>query len=198
MMYLYIILAVILVLLAVIITVPIRLTADYANGSYQLYMKIFGLKFDLSKFASRGKKGKKAKNDNTNPAQQQEADSDKKLMDKISSAYSLVMRIKNVYGSGRHFIVKRLVVENIYVNISFGTFDAALTGIATGAVWSVLYELLGLLTLAATVNNHKFNVDTVYDRSFFDINGGAILKFRIVSAVGILLWLLHNFNKYKE
>jgi len=33
----------------------------------------------------------------------------------------------------------------------------------TGVVWSLMYEMLGLLSIVTTVKDHSFNVDAVYD-----------------------------------
>ncbi len=194
MIYLYIILAVLLLCVAVLVTVPVKVIADYADGSYSLKVRVFGINIDPSVFAGKSKHNKKSK-----PEASPEQDTqDEALFDKINNAIKLVRRIKNVYNDSRHFVSKRFYVDNIYANISFGTWDAALTGIATGALWTLLYDLLGLLTTVATVNHHKFTVDTIYDRSFFDIKAGAVLKFRIIGIAGIALCVLHNLKKYKE
>ena len=196
MMYLYIILGVLLIALGVVVTVPIRVIADYADGSCRLKIKIFGITVDAERlgrhFTKKRKKNTKA------PSPQTEEEQDATLIDKINNACRLVRRIKNVYNDSRHFVSKRFYVDDIYANISFGTWDAALTGIATGAVWAMLYDVLGLLTTVATVNSHKFDVDSVYDRCFFDIRAGAVLKFRIAGIAGIALCVLYNLKKYKE
>lgn len=195
MVYLYIILAVLLLCVSVLVTVPVKVIADYADGSYSIKVRVFGINIDPSRFAGKSAHRKKPKQQKAQP--QQDAQ-DEALFDKINNAIKLVRRIKNVYNDSRHFVSKRFYADNIYVNISFGTWDAALSGIATGALWTLLYEVLGLLTTVATVNHHKFTVDTVYDRSFFDIKAGAVLKFRIIGIAGIALCVLHNLKKYKE
>ncbi len=195
MMYLYIVLGILFLALGVLVTVPIKVIADYADGSYRMKIKVFGISTDMEKLGKYFNKKKKPAKD-AQPKTEQEQDA--ALMDKINNAYKLVRRIANVYNDSRHFVSKRLYVDNIYVNISFGTWDAALTGMATGAVWALLYELMGLLTTVATVNNHKFDVDSIYDRCFFDIKAGAVLKFRIAGIAGIALCILHNLKKYKE
>lgn len=196
MMYLYIILGILLLTLGVLFTVPIKITADYADGTYRLKIKILGISADMEKLGKSFSKKKKKSTEEAQPVTADEQDA--ALMDKINNVYKLVCRIRNVYNDSRHFVSKRFYADNIYVNISFGTWDAALTGIATGAMWAMLYEILGFITTVATVNNHKFDVDSVYDRCFFDIKAGAVFKFRIVSVVGIALLILHNLKKYKE
>ena len=195
MVYLYIILAVLLLCVTVLITVPVRVIADYANGDYNLKVRIFGINIDPSVFAGKSKDDKKTKRQKAQPEHEPQ---DEALFAKINNSIKLVRRIRNVYNDSRHFVSKRFYADNIYVNISFGTWDAALTGIATGALWTLLYEVLGLLTTISTVNHHKFTVDTVYDRSFFDIKAGAVLKFRIIGVAGIAICLFYNLRKYKE
>ena len=196
MIYLYIILGFLLLALGVLITVPVKLIADYADGSCRLVIKIFGISADVQKLGKRFSKSKK----NSAPAPQAQSpeEQDEALIDKINNACKLVRRIRNVYNDSRHFVSKRFCAEDIYVNISFGTWDAALTGIATGAIWALLYDILGFLSTVATINNHKFDVDSVYDRSFFHIKAGAVFRFRIVGIAGIALCVLYNLKKYKE
>lgn len=196
MMYLYIVHGVLLLTLGVLVTVPIKVIADYADGSYQINIKVFGISMDVEKLGKRFSKKHKKPVEAEKP--QSEDEQDAALIDKINGACKLVRRIRNVYNDSRHFVSKHFYADNIYVNISFGTWDAALTGIATGAVWALLYDILGLITTVATVNNHKFDVDSVYDRCFFDIKAGAVFKFRIAGIAGIALCVLYNLKKYKE
>ena len=196
MMYLYIILGILLIALCMIAIVPIQVIADYAEGSCKLKIKVFGITTDVEIFGKIFSKKKKSSDKRATPETADEQD--ETLIDRINGAYNTVRRIINVYNDSRHFVSKRFYVDNIYASISFGTWDAALTGIATGTLWALLYELLGFLTTVATVNNHKFDVDSIYDRCFFDMKAGAVFKFRISSIAGIALCILHNYKKYKE
>ena len=58
-MYLYIILGVLLIALGVVVTVPIRVIADYADGSCRLKIKIFGITVDAERLGRHFTKKRK-------------------------------------------------------------------------------------------------------------------------------------------
>ena len=89
-------------------------------------------------------------------------------------------------------------IDGIYKAMRFAVPDGTDLRSLMYATISMLYDVLGLLTTVATVNSHKFDVDSVYDRCFFDIRAGAVLKFRIAGIAGIALCVLYNLKKYKE
>ena len=194
MIYLYIVLAVVAVLLLFLLFVPIRLYAAYQNKSYALKLHFAGITINLKRFINKGLPGNKKQKAKHEPTQMQE----KKLAQKITDIYNKVVYIKNVYNASSKAISKGFITQNIEVVISFGTSDAALTGMLTGAMWALLYELLGLLTILSTVKEHKFNVDSVYDRFVFDATAKVTFKIKLISAIRILITVLYNLKKYKK
>ncbi len=192
MIYLYIVLAVILALLLFLLFVPIHFDAAYQNKSYTLKLRFAGITFDLKRFIN--KQTKKKQQPKPEPIEKQE----QKLVQKITDIYNKLVYIKNVYSASSKAISKGFITQNIEVSICFGTSDAALTGMLTGAIWALLYELLGLLTILSTVKEHKFNVDSVYDRYAFDVTAKATFKIRLISAIRILITVLYNLKRYKR
>ena len=89
------------------------------------------------------------------------------------------------------------ISADLTLSLSFGLYDAALTGIATGAVWTLLYELLGLISTIALIEKHSFNVDPVFDKAVFKAEGICIFSFRPVNIIGILIHILRKYNKVK-
>ena len=193
MIYLYIILGIILALLLFLLFVPIRLHLGYENKNYILQVNIAWITIDLKKFMNKGHKQKKQK-----PQPKSADEQEKKFVEKINETYKKIVYIKNVYNAGIKTIIKRFITENIEAYISFGMSDAAVTGMVTGAVWALLYELLGLLTIVSTVRNHKFNVDSVYDRFLFEPRFSAAFRITLMGAIIILLRIMYNLKKYKE
>ncbi len=192
MIYLYIVLAVVTALLLFLLFVPIRFNAAYQNKSYTLEVRVAGIKLDLKRFINKETKKKQQ------PKPEQSDTEEQKLIKKMTDIYNKVVYIKNVYSASSKAISKGFITQNIEVSICFGTSDAAVTGMLTGAIWALLYELLGLLTILSTVKEHKFNVDSVYDRFVFEPLAQVTFKIRLISAIRILITVLYNLKKYKK
>ncbi len=193
MIYLYIVLAVVVLLLLFLLFVPIRLNAAYQNKDYTLEVCVAGIKINLKKFINKGR-GTKNKEEKS----EQQEHGEQKLLHKINDIYNKVVYIKNVYNASSKTISKRFITQNIEASICFGTSDAAVTGMLTGAIWALMYELLGLLTILSAVDNHSFNVDSVYDRFALEITAKVTFKIKLVSVIRILITVLYNLKKYKK
>jgi len=192
MIYLYIVLGII-ALLMVIMLVPLRLHIEYHSRQLQLELWVLKLKFDLNKYLNKPKKVKKQKT----PA---EGMQDKQLgtIQKINNLYKKIVYLKKVYTASSKTVNKGIVTEKISADINFGFSDAAVTGMVTGVVWSLMYEMLGLLSIVTTVKDHSFNVDAVYDRFVFEPKASITLKTSILNVFKILISVLYNLKKYKE
>lgn len=142
-------------------------------------------------------KNKKQKADKT------KEQNDKKLIDKIKAYIETFSVLKKVYSKNRFLIQKRLVLENTKAFIKFGLGDAAATGIATGAVWSLLYQILAFLGCIGTVKDHEFDVVPVYNESGFCMNVKGIISFRLINIIVVAVRLFVTYrsvtkNKYRN
>lgn len=197
MIYLYIVLAVLAALLVFVLLAPIEVHIAYKDKKVIFELTVGGIKLNLNKFINKGTQGKKVKK-KRKPKQEHADDREKKLLDKINDTYDKVVYIKNVYNASTKSISKRFIIKNLEADICFGTSDAAVTGILTGAVWALLYEFLGLLTIISTVKKHRFNVDSVYDKFVFDANVDVTFNIRTISGFVILIKVLYNLKKYNK
>ena len=123
----------------------------------------------------------------------------KKLVDKLNSYAKTLSVLKKIYSKNRWYIRKRIYAERINFHLKFGLNNAATTGIATGAIWSVLYGILALLGQIGTVKEHYFEVVPVFTEAGFISEGNVKVSFRMISilSVGLRLYLTYK-NIQKE
>lgn len=150
-------------------------------------MTFFGerLGFDLLK-SSKDKPKKEAEK------------SDEKLLDRIKDFIETIAVLKEVYNQNRFFIRNRLELENAVVFLKFGLTDAASTGIAVGAVWTLLYQLLAFLSCIGTVRDHEFDVVPVYNEAGFCVNAKGIISFRLINIIVVVKRLILTYREISK
>lgn len=197
MIYAMAVLAIILLLILLFFLLPGKLSISFGSADKAADLKLYilgGLIKIPLKAGSKDKK--KVKPDDSKNAESPEK-ADKSFFDGINNIFRIIRIIRKTYSQSREYVSKRISAD-LTVNISFGLYDAALTGIATGAVWTLLYELLGLISTVALIEKHKFNVDPVFeDRAMLKADGICIFRFRPVNIIGILIHILRKYNKVK-
>ncbi len=193
MIYVYIVLIAILLLFLCLIVTPLRLEITMKNTKSDIELTaLWGLiKLSPDIFKKKTSQNKEKSSVKEKGEQTQDA-----ILKRLNDGIYLLKRIYKTFSSSRHFCQKRLIAEKVTADISFSLYDAAITGIGTGLVWSLLYQLLGTLSVVAVIDEHKFNVEPVYEEKlFFNQEINCILKFRIVNIIGILLMVLYQFKK---
>ena len=199
MIYLYIILGMLLALIVAILFVPIRINIEYQSKKLYIELEVLKCKFDYNKLTGNKKRlRKRIKKYILGEIETGDMDEQLTVIQKLNIIYKNIVSLKKVYTDSSKTINSGILTENIEADIYFGFSDAAVTGIVTGLVWSLLYEFLGLISILTTVQNHKFNVDAVYDKFVFEPRISANLKTKIFSLLKILISLSYNLEKYKE
>ena len=120
---------------------------------------------------------------------------DEKILDKIKNYMKTFKILKEVYSKNKFFIRDRLVLEDTKAYVKFGFGDAAVTGIATGAVWSLLYQVLAFVSSIGTVKDHDFDVVPVYNERGFCLNVNGIISFRMINIIRVVLKLVRTYRK---
>ena len=120
---------------------------------------------------------------------------DEKILDKIKNYMKTFKILKEVYSKNKFFIRDRLVLEDTKAYVKFGFGDAAVTGIATGAVWSLLYQVLAFISSIGTVKDHDFDVVPVYNERGFCLNVNGIISFRMINIIRVVLKLVRTYRK---
>ena len=120
---------------------------------------------------------------------------DEKILNKIKNYIKTFKILKEVYSTNKFFVRDRLVLEDTKAYVKFGFGDAAVTGIATGAVWSLLYQILAFLSSIGTVRDHDFDVVPVYNERGFCLNISGIISFRMINIIRVVLKLVRTYRK---
>ena len=114
----------------------------------------------------------------------------------------MFQKIKYTQLTSRDFIKKRVIIKELNAKITFGLEDAAKTGIATGAVWALIYNIFALITKFATVSEHKFDVEPDYNNECFSASLNGIITVKIVNIISIALYVFVKYmtvsNKYEQ
>jgi hypothetical protein len=144
------------------------------------------------------KKKKHQEYKKTDLEEKEEIRNKKSVFEKLYDLYTEFNKVKYTYYYSQDFIRKRITLKNLNVNVFFGMSDAAKTGIATGSIWAILYNMFGLLTKVVTVKNHNFNVEPDYNREKFLFSANGIINFRLVNIISILVFVLIKYIKVSK
>ncbi len=125
-------------------------------------------------------------------------DKEKNFIQKIKNFAKTFDILKKVYSKNRWKIQKSLSVEKAEIHLKFGLLDAAQTGIATGAVWTLLYNALAFLDTIGTVKKHFFEVKPVFTEAGFISEGKFKLSVRVINAISIAISLYTTYNKVSK
>lgn len=128
------------------------------------------------------------------PETRDEKDSGR-LVGKLKKLAKTLKLVKKTYSKNRWYIRRSLRVEQLDFHLKFGFEDAASTGIATGAIWSVLYGLTALVAQVGTLNNHYFEVVPVYTGKGFASEGRTKFSIRAVHAISLFVRLYLTYKK---
>ena len=192
MVYVYAFVAIILLIILLFLLLPAGIRISYGkskNADIELKF-LWGLvKIPLKPKAKKDKAEKTKQSDTPE-------EKDKSFFEGLNNISRIIKIINKTYSKSREYVYKRMKAD-VTVNITFGLYDAALTGIATGAIWTLLYEILGLISTSALIQKHSFNVDPVFDKALFEADGLCVFKFIPVNVIGILIHILKNYNKVK-
>jgi len=178
------------IILVAVLVIKVRIVFEFSKthgdkARNSIRITFFGEKvgFDLKDFSWKSKKNKEEK-----------VEKDEKFLDKIKGYIKTFKILKEVYSKNKYFIKERMVLENTNVSVKFGLGDAAITGIATGAVWTLLYNMLAFLSCIGTVRDHNFEVEPVYNESGFSMDINGIISFRLINIIRVVLKLVRTYH----
>ena len=164
-----------------------KLNLSVINGIIKLNLP------DLNKKSKSNKKDKRKKKKNAEQLQSKQSDEQFKSV--ADDLFKLLKKLTAKDGKRRP---KKIVAEDIVFYLKFGLFDAAQTGIATGAIWTLLYGFFAFFEYRATVKSHDFKVVPVFETSFFEFNASGIIKAKTVNIIGMVLKIYRNYKKVKK
>lgn len=124
---------------------------------------------------------------------EEESHSQKGFVQKIKDYYNKFVKIKYVWHKSKKKIRKTILCERLVLNLSFGLDDAAQTGIATGAVWAGVYNVISFLSNFASLREPEIKINPVFDDECVEFDGQCIIAFRIVNIISTLITVGINY-----
>lgn len=136
------------------------------------------------------KKGDKDKNKNPEEKSQKLEKNSLKLGEKIDAVrefYKLTTKLLNRY----------VKLEEIAMKVELGTGDAPTTAISIGALWGVLYGLIGKIGTICEIKKHNVEINPNYNGAVFSFEGKCIIKSSIAYIIIIAITILMKIKSRK-
>lgn len=183
---LVILLAVVLVLLLIPVKASIHFTKNSETLKSQYVVTVAGIKI----LTSEKRQNKTYKHQET---KQTLTSSKRKIKIKdIIGIYN--NNTDDIMGILSYASENALRFENIEIELSFGTGNAAATGISYGIISGIIYSMLGVIDTKCDIVHHKIDIIPDFNESVFKTECKCIVKLKnvhiIVIAVKLLLLML--------
>lgn len=164
---LYVILAVLLVIAALMLC-PLTLTATYdMEAGFKAKLRYLFLSYQLAPpKEKKEKKDKPKKKQESTPKEPQEENKKNRFQEIIeekglSGFLTLLKELAGIASDSTRRIVSHVVVRNLSAFVVIATDDAAVTAVAYGTAGSVIYSAISLL--AGNTNCKKYEVSVAPD-----------------------------------
>ncbi len=190
----YILIAVILISVFLILLSKINFFVEYKKYPGEKLYTDMKLSIGFVNLSGLIKPGVMSSGKKKSPSSPEE-EKDKKLVTKLQSFAKAMEILKALYCEAGRYNKKILVVENLDFHLKFGLFDAAQTGIATGAIWTILYSALAVADHLGTVKKHFFEVVPVFTEAGFMSQGKIKVSVRVINALSLAARLYLTYRK---
>ncbi len=174
---------IVLVILICILFLPIKAELLYKE---QARLKVSFVGIPIYKKILKKKENQKTK---TPEEKAQKLDkSSKKLGKKIKE-------FKAFYKMATKLLNRYVKLDEIMIKIEFGTGDAPTTAISTGALWGIVYGLIGKIGSICQIQKHDVVINPNYNNTIFSFEGKCIIKSSIAYIIIIAITILMKRNK---
>lgn len=175
---------IILAILVLLLIAPLKVLIQYEDGDFKLNVYFYGIKvFSL-------KEKEKETSDEPEKKAEKFKDDTNKLAFKLSD-------IIDLYKTSVRLLKKYVSIVSVKLKIKVGTGDAATTAISTGALWAVVYNLLGIVGRIMYIDKHKVEITPDYSKASFNAEGECIIKSRVVYIIIIAITILFKIKSLK-
>ncbi|MCX7746620.1 MAG: DUF2953 domain-containing protein [Clostridia bacterium] len=191
------------IFIAVLPFLKIKIIVDYErvgrDDQFLLSFIIFGLRiYKLSlPFADIGKEGIKYRRVKKGI----KGDTKKESLS-LKEMYEHGVRFKEFYQNhkkmikkAKDYLKKRIIIQNLKIEIIFGAGDAYYTGISGGALWALGGTVLSYICNQFKLLDKSLNVVTDFNKKRLDIDFNCIFKIKFVHIIVIGFKLLINYLK---
>lgn len=130
-----------------------------------------------------------------------EKEDELKFFDKVKKHYGTFLDYKEIYEKNFHKIHRSIHAEKTELNLSFGTGDAASTGIATGAVWAGIYNVVAFVSRIIRITEPRIAVTPLYNELRCEFDGKCIISARIVNLILLMVSIgikIRKINKKEK
>lgn len=205
MIWVGIIFALLVALVMGILLAKMKIIIEYRNGKTKFVFRSLFLKFtlDAKRLAKFSKHTKSEKKDAESPKTDKTGEESQELtaegfLEKIEGAKKTFVTVKNVIVEVLEFLGPKVDFREISVKSSFGTGDAAKTGMICGAIWSLSGNVYAFLCRFFRIEYPEISLNPVFDRKFFEIEAYGIIEIRPVHIITAAIRGFKVYDKFKN
>ncbi len=189
-------LSIVAILCALVLFLPVRVVIKWYKLSQtarlRVYVKIGFIKIKL--YPEDKKKPPKEKKDKP-----KEDKPKQKLSERIKGGISLYRLIsEDVKEILAYTAKKAFLFEKIHFGFTYGTSDAASTGVLYGVISGIVYSVIGILTNSGKVKKSKISINPDFHKTVLQTKGECIVRLRNVHIIVILVKLIKLIIKIKK
>lgn len=170
---------------------------EYRSGKVKMIFRSLLFKFTLDDERLRSFGGKKDKADKKNIENSEEKSVDS-FFAKVEKFKSQYHNVKEIIDTFLDYAGNRAEVTNVFIRCSFGTGDAAQTGMAYGAIWTLIGNVYAFLCRFIRIEFPQVELAPVYNDKTFEIEAEGIIKMRTVHIILAGLRVLKLYTKHKK
>ncbi len=194
----YIVLIILALVLCTALFAKISLGVKLSKAKGEAFKSEFGVKvFGKSIDLSRLKKEKPTVSKPGEPQAEAEAEDKPPLNERLHNLRINIERGRYTYLLSKRYVVRKIKVEKLELDLTFGLDDAAHTGIATGAAWGSLYNIYAFIDRLFLVKSHSFNITPVFEGECLDLKFEAEVYFSLSNILAIGIAVFTNYMKAK-
>lgn len=195
---------IIVILLFLLLIIPINISLEYirkkeegrATLTISILRRLINIKIpfnDIYKkqglWGLKFLKRKKGTQEREFPANLKEV---KKNINQFLSDYPIY---RQTLYSTKDYLRKKVVCSNLVFKMDMGLDDAALTGIATGFVWGIVYNILSILSGFVNIKKTDIKIQPIFNEMVLGVDFYCIFTFRVVHIIIGFLILIFSFIK---
>lgn len=170
----------------------LNIIIEYHGGKVKMIFKSLLFKFTLDNEKLKNFGGKKTNNKTQND---KSVDS---FFAKIRKFKVQYQEVKEVVNAVFDYAGRRAEVCDIFIRCSFGTGDAAQTGIAYGAIWTLISNIYAYLCRYIRIEFPQVELAPAYNEKAFEIEAEGIIKMRTAHIILAGLRVLRLYTKHKK
>ncbi len=199
MIWFVIVLLLLIAILGLLLYPKLNIIIEYRGGKVKLIFRSLLFKFTLDNEKLRNFGGNKTKNKDTKDGakkpDEKSVDGFFAKVEKLKAQYQEVQEIVNAIFD---YTGSRAEVTDIFIRCTFGTGDAAQTGMAYGAIWTLIGNVYAFLCRYVRIEFPQVELAPVYNQKTFEIEAEGIIKIRTVHIILAGLKVLRLYTKHKK